>query len=535
MIRIQSQQIPRDLVPSTVTSYVDQRIQAITQEMKSRVNILHLVEKYDLLPNKRAKMTTEDLVDEVGERITVEPINTEIFKESRNPVLLTIAIALSYEDKSPKKAQLVTTEISSYYMEKNLESRQRHARGTTDFLREQLQQVKADIEVLETKLARIRESHLEALPEFTSLNMQKLEKLNADISSFNMQIRSFEEQRSSLRNRLAMLDPYAGGSARVMSPEERLQQARLERAQLTSRYSEKHPVIQAKGREIELLEEQVGDHRELARLQERQKELKIELADQKSRYTDKHPRVKNTIREIEEIKEQLGSLQTSVGQPTSADHADGASNPAYVTLSSDLDKIEVSIAALKAERARHEAQSKAVYEKLHDMPQVAIEFNELSTDYKIAKAHYSEIQQKLMAAQVSQGMEDERLGETFEIVEPAFMPERPYRPNRLAIILIGLVLGVGVSIGLVSLQEYTDTRIHDTKTLERISGIPVFSAIPRIITQEERTRSRQRLVAPAAGAVCGVAVALVFFHLMVMDLYVLCVTLARLVRAKLLV
>ena len=62
-IHIQSQQIPQDLVPSTVTSFVEQRIQAITQEVKSRTKILHLVEKYDLLPDKRKRLTTEDLVD----------------------------------------------------------------------------------------------------------------------------------------------------------------------------------------------------------------------------------------------------------------------------------------------------------------------------------------------------------------------------------------------------------------------------------------------------------------------------------------
>ena len=533
-IHIQSQQIPQDLVPSTVTSYVEQRIQAITQEMKSRTQILHLVDKYDLLPDKRKRLATEDLVDKIRERITIEPINAEIHKESRNPVLLTIAFTLSYEDRNPKKAQLVTTEIASYYLEKNLESRERHARGTAQFLEEQLGSVKAEIEKLETRLAQYRQKHLEALPEYTSLNMQKLEKVNADLGSLNAQIRSLEGQRSSLRNSLGTLDPYSGGTARVMSPEERLQQARLERAELVSRYSEKHPVIQGKNREIELLEKQVGDSIELTGLQERLRELEVELADQKSRYTKEHPYVKNTVREIQAVKEQLGALQTRVGQRTS-DSTDGASNPAYVTLKSDLDKIEVSIASLKAERERLAEQSQALYEKLHAMPQVAIEYNELSTDYEIAKAHYNEIQQKLLAAQVSQGMEEERLGETFQIVEPAFLPERPDKPNRLAIVLIGLVLGVGLSAGLTSMLEYTDTRIHDTKTLEQVSGIPVFSAIPRIITQEERIRSRRRRLALAAGAVCGIVAALILFHFLVMDLYVLYAKVARMVRAKLLV
>ena len=534
-ILIQSQQIPQDLVPSTVTGYVEQRIQAITQEVNSRSKILHLVEKYDLLPDKRKRLTTEDLVERVRERIAIEPINAEINQQSRSPQQLTIAFTLSYEDRNPKKAQLVTTEIASYYLEKNLESRERHSRGTADFLQEQLSQVKAEIEKLETRRAQYRQTHLEALPEYTSLNMQKLEKLNADISSLNMQLRSLEEQYAGLRNRLAMLDPYSGGSAtRVMSPEERLQQARLERAELISRYSEKHPVTQGKNREIELLEAQVGDSGELTALQGRLRELEVELADQKSRYTDKHPQVKNTVREIEEVQEQLGVLQARAGEPNPGS-AEGASNPAYVTLKSDLDKIEVTIRSLKAERERLAGQSKEVYEKLHAMPQVAIEYNEMSTDYEIAKARYNEIQQKLMAAQISQGMEEERLGETFQIVEPAFMPERPCKPNRLAIILIGLVLGVGVSVGLASLREFTDTRIHDVKTLEEVSGMPVFSAIPRIITREETVRTRWRRIALAAGAVCGIVAALILFHFLVMDLYVLYVKVVRLVRAKLFV
>ena len=251
----------------------------------------------------------------------------------------------------------MTTEIASYYLEKNLESRERHARGTADFLQEQLNQVKAEIETLETRRAQYRQTHLEALPEYTSLNMQKLEKLNADISSFNMQIRSLEEQHSSLRNRLAVLDPYAGGSGRVMSQEERLQQARLERAELISRYSEKHPVIQGKNREIELLEEQVGDSGELAALQERLRELEVELADQKSRYTEKHPEAEEYDAGDRRGQGATGGLAGArAAEPP--DDADEASNPAYVTLKSDLDKIEVSIRSLKAERERLAGQSK---------------------------------------------------------------------------------------------------------------------------------------------------------------------------------
>ena len=105
-------------------------------------------------------------------------------------------------------------------------------------------------------------------------------------------------------------------------------------------------------------------------------------------------------------------------------------------LKSDLDKLEISIESLKVERYRLKLQSDAIYNKLRTMPQVAKEFSELDRDYQVTKAHYHEIQEKLMTAQVSQGMEEGQLGESFQIIEPAFLPEEPHKPNRFAIMLI---------------------------------------------------------------------------------------------------
>ncbi len=521
VILIQNQQIPSQLVTSTVTSYVDQRIQTITQEINSRSKILHLVEKFDLLPEKRNKMTTEALVEKIQDRISIEPINADIKnKEASNrPVQLTIAFRLSFQDKSPKKAQLVTTEIASYYMEKNLESREKHAHGTTNFLENQRLKVKKEMDVLEEKLARYRQVHLDELPEFTNLNMQKMDKINTDINNVNMQIRSLEEQHSTVRNRLLLLDPHSGASNKILSPEERLQQTQLELAELVSKYSDKHPIVQAKSREYALLQESVKDVGKLTQIREGLRALKLQLADQQSRYSDKHPLVKQTIREIESLKSRLEALQAKNGKQNMYT-PDSATNPAYVAMKADMEKIEIQIDALRTERWRMKKQSKALYGKLHAMPQVAKEYNSLEAEYQMAKAHYDNIQQKLMAAQVSEGMENEQLGESFQIVEPAFLPEEHYKPNRLAIMLISIIMGFGVSIGLAFLKEYTDRTVHDSKILERHTGMPVLSMIPRIITEQEEAENKKRNIVIAAGVICGGLVALLAFHFLVMDLYV---------------
>jgi uncharacterized protein involved in exopolysaccharide biosynthesis len=308
----------------------------------------------------------------------------------------------------------------------------------------------------------------------------------------------------------------------------------MERAALVSKYSEKHPLVQAKNQEISLLEGNTHSMDKLAAARAKLQELEAKLAGLKSRYTDKHPAVIAKVQEVEGAKKELEALQSKVGRPGAAP-SETPTNPAYISLKAELERIGASISALNAERARFEQQVKDVYEKLHGMPQVTKEYNEMTTDYQNAKAHYTDLQQKLMAAQLAQGMEEGQLGESFQIVEPPFLPEEPAKPNRLAIILIGFVLGAGFSVGFASLREFTDYRVHDVRTVEQLTMLPVLSVIPRILTGDDISRDRKRKVFAALGVVGGVVVALLIFHFMVMDLYVFYAKLERFIYKSLMI
>ncbi|MCU0588413.1 MAG: Wzz/FepE/Etk N-terminal domain-containing protein [Syntrophobacteraceae bacterium] len=526
-ILIQSQQIPSTLVPSTITSYAQQRIQSISQEVTSRSKLLTLSEKYSLLPDKREKLTTEEFVERIRKRIALQTINAEINPErGGQPIQMTIAFSLSYEDESPKTAQAVANEIASFFMEKNVESRTKHARGTTEFLQEQLKLEKENIDTLQGKLASYRRAHLEELPEYAALNMQKVDKLNTSISEINMQIRSLEEQRTALRGNLALLDPHSGGS-RVMSPSDRLQQARIELTNLLSRYSEVHPAVLAKRQEIGLLETEGGVASSFSTEAAAQlADLEGRLAEQRAKYSEKHPTVQATLREIDRIQRE------AVRAPRAAQEKRGSagtrpSNPAYVGLQADLDKVAVSVSSLKAEKSRLEAQMKELYQKLHAMPEVAKGFQDLDTEYQLARTHYAEIQQKLLAARVSQGMEEEQLGESFHVIEPAFLPEKPFKPNRVAILVVGVVVGCGFALGAAAARELSDRSIRDAETLESLTGLRVISTISPIVTEEDLRARRRRRWMTAATSACCVVGAVLAFHFLVMDLDVFYAKLER--------
>lgn len=458
VILVENPRIPSTLVSSTVTGFAEQRIHAITQEMTSRTAILELASKYDLLPKKREGIATEDLVQGIRKRIIVEPLEPEIKRETLNkPLLLNIAFRLSFDDEDPARAMKVAAEISSHYMDKNAEEREKHVRATSKFLADQLQQARNRLDELESKLADYREQHLEELPEFTALNMQKLEKLNSDISSLNLQVRSMEEQRSLTRNRLAVIDPWS--SDKVLSSEERLQQVQIERAVLMARYTDKHPLVQAKNQEMMLLGVKSCESSDLTWARDRLRQVRLEAGGLNARYTDRHPEAGKKLHEIESIGNELAVLESRTVQTRLAP-GERPTNPAYVALQADLDRLDVSISSSKREIRRFEKQVLDLYGKLRSMPRVSREYNELTTDCQNAKAQYVDLQQKYSAARISQGMEEEQLGEMFRIVEAPFCPEKPIRPNRLAIVVVGILMGLGISLGCASVAEYLSKSVH---------------------------------------------------------------------------
>ena len=61
-ILIEEQEVPAELVHSTITSYADQRIEMIKQQVMSRSSLWKVVEQYNLYPDMRRENPTEEVV-----------------------------------------------------------------------------------------------------------------------------------------------------------------------------------------------------------------------------------------------------------------------------------------------------------------------------------------------------------------------------------------------------------------------------------------------------------------------------------------
>jgi hypothetical protein len=143
------------------------------------------------------------------------------------------------------------------------------------------------------------------------------------------------------------------------------------------------------------------------------------------------------------------------------------------------------------------------------------------------QAKYDDLSRKYMEANVAHGLEKEQKGERFTLIDPARLPEKPYKPNRMAIMMIGLILGVAAGAAAVSIQEFTDHSIRSADHLALETSLPVLAGIPEIVTPRDLRRKKKLFLLKTVLAAAALLGGLLAVHYWVMDLNIFWAKLMR--------
>ncbi len=508
-ILIKEQDIPPELVQSTVTSFASQRIQAISQKVMARINLLEIIDRYDLYGDDRERLTSEEMINEMRDNIGLELIDAEVVDpRTGRPTAATIAFQLSFKGKYPEQVQKVANELMSLYLKENLKERAEKATEAYSFLSGEADRLNKKIAQLEGKLAIFKEQHVNSLPELAELNLQLMDRTEREVTDVENQIRSEQQTRIYLQAQLAQVSPY--GADVSLDPATRLQALRTEYFGLAARYSRDHPDVVRMRREIESLEQETGAVDSSALQVQKLEALRAELASLSKKYADEHPDVIKLKREIESLEK---SAPTAPPRPARASSATNSpSNPAYIQLQGQIEAADTTIRSLQ-EKRKQLRDKLAEYEKrLLATPQVEREYQSLQRDLQNAVNEYQEIHAKLMAAQIAQELEKGSRGERFEIIEPPVLPEAPISPNRPAILFLSFVLALGCGIGYAAMSESLDDSVHSSKSLALAVGAAPLAVIPYQRTDSEISKRRWRITAKATAAAAAVILAIAMVH-----------------------
>ena len=122
-VLIERQEIPEELVDTTVTGYVTERLQGLSQLLLTREKLWEIVNKFDLFADTRTPENSFEITSLMKERIAVEMVEVKTSDPSNaRQGLATIAFNIAYEAENPKEAQIVTNELVSLFIEENKRS-----------------------------------------------------------------------------------------------------------------------------------------------------------------------------------------------------------------------------------------------------------------------------------------------------------------------------------------------------------------------------------------------------------------------------
>lgn len=208
----------------------------------------------------------------------------------------------------------------------------------------------------------------------------------------------------------------------------------------------------------------------LALLQKKQQELGYV-------YTDNHPEVVDINNEIASVKAELQSGSAR------SDLLDGSST--------ELEKIKMELNSLRDSEKNQRRFLALKQSLLRSIPAARAGLDELERERNSHKYLYEQLVARYGQSEVAKQMEVQDKTTTFRIVDPAIIPTRPFSPQRVKMILLGVVGGLAASFGFLVLLDRLDKSVRNVESLKSL-GVQVLAVVPTIENPQKLQALRKR-------------------------------------------
>ena len=472
LILIESQEIPNDLVRSTVTSYADQRIAVIKQKLMTTSRIMDIVKRHNLYVEERQKSPPSAIVNYFKANMFIDMVSADVTDpRSGRAKRANIAFNVSFMDKSPTTAQVVANELTTQFLSENVKTRTARAQETEVFLKEEANKFKREIQLLEKNIADFKETYNDSLPELLPYNLSMVESIQKELVDGQNEIMDLKEQVILMNIELANLDGLMPSPGMQQQPTTAVQQLALAKSEYTT--------LQGK-------------------------------------YSDNHPDVKRLKRQIESLELEVEqSVNTNDATPTQY------RSPLYLKIQSNIKSSEREINRLLV--AKKELKEKlALFEKrVADTHQVKRAYDDLIRDYDNNMAKYQELKSKELQAQLAKNLESENKGESFTLIEPPRVPGKPEKPNRPKIFVLGVAGSIAVGVGLALLFEFLVGGVRGYDKIRKITGTAPLVVIPILTVKGEHIVKTSNPYTKIYWLLGAIVVLVIGVHFFVMDLEIL--------------
>jgi capsular polysaccharide biosynthesis protein len=426
----------------TVILYVERRAtddearvenaqQAVAVRLKellfARPNLERVVKQFGLYPETRAKYGMVDAIEELKKHV-----------EFRAPGGDTFSIA--FDGRSPSEAQRVTAELARLVIEGDSDLRKSQARVALDFLAGERKTRETELREAEERLASFMAQH----PRFA---------LDATPLANGAAIRASMGGTPATPARQWAPAPRSAGAAGPGS---------LAPTPATGAASP------ASG----------GSNAEEARARAALAAANEDLAEKLAHYTPAHPDVKAAEAAVQRANERLAALANAPApKPVAAESAPPAAPLASSAPAPAPPRNPASIAL--APRAATPPPAPAASGRSEGLVQLETEWLQLTRAVTEARQRQDQIEAQLFRADIQVNSERGGHGAQVNVIDPAFLPQRPLPPGRTTIALLFLAGSLLLGVLVALLRAAFDERVLAASDVAGLGE--VLAEIPRVM------------------------------------------------------
>jgi succinoglycan biosynthesis transport protein ExoP len=454
LILVEQQKVPELYVTPNVVTNLQDRLQSMTQQILSRTRLQKLIEQFGLYPQLRSRMNVDEIVDKMRTDIRIELVQAP----RRQDELTAFRIYFLYG--SARISQQIASELTSLFIDQNLQARGQQSVSTTSFLENQLEQAHQDLAQQEQRLREFKLRFIGELPEQEHSMLQMLGSLEAQLDANTSAIERAEQQRIYLES-------------------------------MQSEYQAMHKALGSgdgnlPGSPIAVADAVIRD-------------LRKQLTDLQAKYQSRHPDVEKLRDQIADWEESRKHLEQAPDNKTSKEASTALSpkSSAVAEIESRLKVIKVEIADYQEAAKKLRARMDNLESRLNLTPLREQQLAEVTRNYDNSRQNYQSLLQKKLQSELATNLEKRQQGEQFRIIDPPNLPLKPSEPNRLAIITIGWVLGLCMGFGLTAFKEIKDETVHNERNLLPSVSVPLLVHVPVLRSRRERVRKRLYRVSEA--------------------------------------
>jgi polysaccharide chain length determinant protein (PEP-CTERM system associated) len=346
---------------------------------------------------------------------------------------------ISFTDDNPRRASQVCAEITSMFVDQNLELRAARAQGTTDFISTRLKDAKDTLDEQDAKLAAFKRKNMGQLPGESDASLGILTSLNSQLEAVNQAMSRAQSDKAYLNS---LLSQGLATWQATQTPE---------------------------GGNPDAMQQQLST-------------MKTDLVKMEARYKPDHPdiiRLKDDIAQLQrKIDESAKAVKDKPDDKPQPSKAAAAEPPNIQQLRAQIYIVDQTIKEKSHEQDRFQEQIHNIQARLQTTPMVEQEYKELTRDYATAQKFYDDLLAKKNDSEMGVELERRQQGEQFRIMDPANVPEKPSYPNRPLFGAGGFGAGLGLGLGLSMLLELRDRSIRTDRDVEALLNLPTLAMVP---------------------------------------------------------